>query len=253
MIVASSPLFVGRPNFRHRDDLESKPYSQFRADNVDRRPMVYVGANDGMLHAINGNQTASSQGPFYFDTAASERLVIAVSDRNANTKNLYFGSPGVSYNAISGAELRQRVAEELLHLAAAQADDVGVLLLGPRFVIMLVALEVHQVEFVDQAALAEIKGFEARGDTTDPRYMELLIEHHYVEHVLRMPFDQWPEPVHRILRRRRRRLADDARRSREGLPRAADRRALRGPAQEADRPGRAAPLRGAPGRPCLRR
>jgi hypothetical protein len=42
---------------------------------------------------------------FYFDTAASERLVIAVSDRNANTKNLYFGSPGVSYNAISGATL----------------------------------------------------------------------------------------------------------------------------------------------------
>ncbi len=42
---------------------------------------------------------------FYFDTAASERLVIAVSDRNANTTNLYFGSPGVSYNAISGATL----------------------------------------------------------------------------------------------------------------------------------------------------
>jgi hypothetical protein len=42
---------------------------------------------------------------FYFDTAASERLVIAVNDRNANTQNLYFGSPGVSYNAISGATL----------------------------------------------------------------------------------------------------------------------------------------------------
>jgi proline iminopeptidase len=48
---------------------------------------------------------------------------------------------------------------------------------------------------MDQAALAEIKGFEARGQTTDPRYMELLMEHHYVEHVLRMPVAEWPEPV----------------------------------------------------------
>ena len=27
--------------------------------------------------------------------------------------------------------------------------------------------------------------------------MELLMEHHYVDHVLRMPADQWPEPVNR--------------------------------------------------------
>jgi len=51
---------------------------------------------------------------------------------------------------------------------------------------------------MDQDVLAEIKGFEARGDTADPRYMELLIEHHYVEHVLRMPFDEWPEPLVRM-------------------------------------------------------
>ena len=50
---------------------------------------------------------------------------------------------------------------------------------------------------MDQAALAEIKDLEARGDTANPRYMELLLEHHYVEHVLRMPVDQWPEPVTR--------------------------------------------------------
>ena len=40
---------------------------------------------------------------------------------------------------------------------------------------------------MDQDALAEIKGFEAEGKTDDPRYMELLMEHHYVQHVLRMP------------------------------------------------------------------
>jgi len=50
---------------------------------------------------------------------------------------------------------------------------------------------------MDPGVLAEIKGFEARGETSDPRYMELLMEHHYVDHVLHMPADRWPEPVQR--------------------------------------------------------
>jgi len=50
---------------------------------------------------------------------------------------------------------------------------------------------------MDQTALAEIKQLEAEGKYTDPRYMELLMQHHYVYHVLRMPADQWPDPVNR--------------------------------------------------------
>jgi proline iminopeptidase len=50
---------------------------------------------------------------------------------------------------------------------------------------------------MDQSALAEIKDFEARGDVTNPRYLDLLMQHHYVLHVLRMPVDQWPDPVNR--------------------------------------------------------
>jgi proline iminopeptidase len=50
---------------------------------------------------------------------------------------------------------------------------------------------------MDPAALAEIKAIEAAGDIENSRYMELLIEHHYVHHVLRIPADQWPEPVQR--------------------------------------------------------
>ena len=42
---------------------------------------------------------------FYFDTAASERLVIAVNDNSTSTKSLYFGSPGTSYNLISGSTI----------------------------------------------------------------------------------------------------------------------------------------------------
>src|SRR5262249_43414870 len=50
---------------------------------------------------------------------------------------------------------------------------------------------------MDQAALAEIKRYEADGDFENPRYMELLIANHYAQHVLRMPPAQWPDPVNR--------------------------------------------------------
>jgi proline iminopeptidase len=50
---------------------------------------------------------------------------------------------------------------------------------------------------MDQEALAEIKQLEARGEIEDPRYMELLMEHHYVRHVLRLPAEEWPDPVNR--------------------------------------------------------
>ena len=50
---------------------------------------------------------------------------------------------------------------------------------------------------MDQAALAEIKSFEAKGDTDNARYMELLTAQHYIHHVLRMPEPDWPDPVQR--------------------------------------------------------
>ena len=50
---------------------------------------------------------------------------------------------------------------------------------------------------MDQAALAQITSLEASGQTEDPKYMELLVEHHYVHHVLRMPPEQWPDGVQR--------------------------------------------------------
>jgi len=48
-----------------------------------------------------------------------------------------------------------------------------------------------------QDALAEIKRLEADEAFDDPRYTELLMEHHYVHHVLRMPAESWPDPVTR--------------------------------------------------------
>jgi proline iminopeptidase len=52
---------------------------------------------------------------------------------------------------------------------------------------------------MDQNVLAEIKRLEAEGHTDDPRYEQLLMEHHYVLHVCRMPADEWPDPVTRAI------------------------------------------------------
>ena len=51
------------------------------------------------------------------------------------------------------AQPMQRFAEEFFYLAAAEADDMGVLLLEPGFVVVLVTAVMHQIEFVDEAAV----------------------------------------------------------------------------------------------------
>jgi proline iminopeptidase len=54
---------------------------------------------------------------------------------------------------------------------------------------------------MDASALAEIKHYEEVGEFENPRYMELLFAHHYIFHVLRMPVEEWPEPVTRSFKR----------------------------------------------------
>jgi proline iminopeptidase len=53
---------------------------------------------------------------------------------------------------------------------------------------------------MDQVALAEIQRYEAAGEYENPRYMELLMAHHYVYHILRMPAENWPDPVNRTFK-----------------------------------------------------
>lgn len=50
---------------------------------------------------------------------------------------------------------------------------------------------------MDPAVLSELKAFEAAKDYANPRYTELLMEHHYVYHVLRMPLQDWPDEINR--------------------------------------------------------
>ena len=54
---------------------------------------------------------------------------------------------------------------------------------------------------MDPAVLAEIKAIEKAKDYDNPRYMELLLPNYYTQHILRMPLEQWPDPVNRSFAR----------------------------------------------------
>jgi proline iminopeptidase len=48
---------------------------------------------------------------------------------------------------------------------------------------------------MDPAVLKEILALEAKKDYANPRYEELLMQHFYTQHVLRLPLEQWPPGV----------------------------------------------------------
>lgn len=109
-IVNSNPLYVGHRNYGYRllGDQEGADYGTFRASSEYRsRPaMVYVGANDGMLHAFTADT-----GEERFGFMPSE-LLFAGEDEPARITNLmdadfshqYFvdGSPAVGDAYIDG-------------------------------------------------------------------------------------------------------------------------------------------------------
>ena len=53
---------------------------------------------------------------------------------------------------------------------------------------------------LDPEVLKEVQELEAANDFGNPRYMELLMEHYYTEHLLRMPVDKWPQSVNLAFR-----------------------------------------------------
>ena len=82
-IVNSAPTFVGGPNGGYPDDLESKSYNTFVIDNAARQGVVYVGANDGMLHGFNDDTGAELIA--YVPSAVYENLDNLASSDYAHT------------------------------------------------------------------------------------------------------------------------------------------------------------------------
>jgi type IV pilus assembly protein PilY1 len=64
-IVGSKPMPVGAPSATYYD-ATNPGYSAFKKANSGRKTVVYVGANDGMLHAIDGSGDAANGGKELF-------------------------------------------------------------------------------------------------------------------------------------------------------------------------------------------
>jgi type IV pilus assembly protein PilY1 len=79
-VVSSAPFYVAAPLFRYSDSIAPAPYSAFVAANSGRQPMVYVGANDGMLHAFSVDSSGAG--------AVAEEFAFIPSPVFRNMKNL---------------------------------------------------------------------------------------------------------------------------------------------------------------------
>ena len=53
---------------------------------------------------------------------------------------------------------------------------------------------------LDPKVFTQIKEFEKNKDYSNPKYMELLLNYYYTEHILRMPVDKWPESINRAFK-----------------------------------------------------
>ncbi|MHB1141380.1 MAG: pilus assembly protein [Sulfuricaulis sp.] len=92
-IVHSSPVYVGAPS----ESYTFANYAAFRSNKVNRVPMVYVGANDGMLHAFNAtvDQTDSGKEVFAYVPNPVLGSLYKLTGTSYLTNHAYFadGSP----------------------------------------------------------------------------------------------------------------------------------------------------------------
>jgi len=107
-IVHSAPSYVAAPAFGYPDSMASSSYSAFAAANANRAATIYVGANDGMLHAFDA--TTGSEILAYVPTSVYRNLsALTTQSLSANagdpTPHHYYvdGSPTVGDVFYAGA------------------------------------------------------------------------------------------------------------------------------------------------------
>jgi len=109
--VHSAPAHVGGANYRYPDALEASAYSGFLASQrllnagQGRRPVVYVGGNDGMLHAFDARDSASGGGAELFAYVPSSIFdkLLNHTDPQGNHEFTVDGSPAVADAFIGGS------------------------------------------------------------------------------------------------------------------------------------------------------
>lgn len=82
-IVNSAPVYVQKPAFDYQND----NYSAFQTSQASRAGVVYVGANDGMLHAISADDGSEL---WAFVPTAVMPYLYKLADKNYAGKHRYF-------------------------------------------------------------------------------------------------------------------------------------------------------------------
>ncbi len=57
-IVDSKVVYLGKPSASYAESY-NPGYTRFKSDKASRKPLIFVGANDGMLHAFDASEGAS--------------------------------------------------------------------------------------------------------------------------------------------------------------------------------------------------
>ncbi|MDH3437599.1 MAG: PilC/PilY family type IV pilus protein, partial [Betaproteobacteria bacterium] len=91
--VNSKPAFVGKP-FLQYGDAVVPDYSSFKLANVNRQGVLYVSANDGMLHAFHGD-TGQELWAYVPRIIMPEMHKLALGNYDVNHRYFVDGSPSV--------------------------------------------------------------------------------------------------------------------------------------------------------------
>lgn len=113
-IVNSNPWYVGAPSAGY-SDVDHPGYSSFRSTYLDRKPVAYVGANDGMLHGFDASidaddvsmpgANAGKEVLGYVPTPVYANLSrLTDQDYNANHRYFVDGSPMVADACVANCE-----------------------------------------------------------------------------------------------------------------------------------------------------
>ncbi len=131
----------------------------------------------------NPNDTTMWDLPRYVEEVEQVRVAL-----NLNKDNFYI--LGHSWGGILGMQYALKYQQNMKGLIIS-----NMMASCPEYVKYSKILEKQ----MNPTVLNEIKAIESKKEYTNPRYMELLMSNFYNEHILRMPINNWPEPVTRSM------------------------------------------------------
>jgi type IV pilus assembly protein PilY1 len=164
-VINASPLYVSSPRSGFHDTYPigspeqtayagdpAKGYATYQNNNRSRRPMVYVGSNDGMLHAFDASTGVESWAYVPSTLIQNRRLALSTADTSGLT-------PGVDVKPIEN---------DAFINGAWRTYIVGSLRLGGRGIFALDVTDVPQSSDSEAAVAGKIKWEFNSGPTRSP-------------------------------------------------------------------------------------